>query len=134
MSDAVEAHRLFHQNRPDFPSTPATEADDYTLDEMRQLIGANPAFGVWHQEHLIALTVLRRRRDVAAETDFTVTDRAWRGQGLATAVKALSVSTLAGEGVAHFGTGGAQVNEASLKANQHLGYHIEPLWLTYTNG
>ncbi len=63
--------------------------------------------------------------------EFTVTDRAARGRGLATALKAYAILTLWRDGVRHFGTGGAEVNEASLRANLRLGYEIEPLWLTY---
>lgn len=129
--DARAAHRLYAQNRPDFPSTPSTEPDQYTEEEFAELITSGRAFGAWNADRLCALTVMRQRSSSGAGTEFTVTDRAERGRGLATAVKACGILTLWQEGVREFGTGGAEVNEASLKANLKLGYEIEPLWLTY---
>ncbi|MFD2078735.1 GNAT family N-acetyltransferase [Actinopolymorpha cephalotaxi] len=129
--DAAAAHRLYAANRPDFPSTPSTEPDRYTEEEFTGLIGAGRAFGAWNADRLCALTVMRQQGPDRAGTEIIVTDRAERGRGLATAVKAYAIRTLWQEGVRHFGTGGAEVNEASLKANLRLGYEIEPLWLTY---
>jgi len=131
VDDAAAAHALFSRNQGDFPVTPATEVTHYTVEEMRALIEDQRAFGVWQTERLVALTVLRQRSFDEAETEFTVTERTMRRGGIATALKAHSVWTLAAEGISRFGTGGAQVNEASLKANRRVGYHLEPLWLTY---
>lgn len=129
--DAAAAHALFSRNQGDFPVTAATEVTHYTVEEMRALIEDQRAFGVWQTERLVALTVLRQRSFDEAETEFTVTERTMRRGGIATALKAHSVWTLAAEGISRFGTGGAQVNKASLKANRRVGYHLEPRWLTY---
>lgn len=130
--EAAAVHDVFGRNRQDFPWTPATEAQDYTAEQMRQLINDRHAFGVWQEDQLVAVTVLTQRSAEEAETDFTVTDRTMRHRGIATALKAHAVCALAAQGVRRFGTGGAHVNEASRKANQRLGYQLEPLWLTYT--
>lgn len=129
--DAGAAHRLHSENRADFPSTPATETEHYTERDLADLIASGRAFGVWDGGRLCALTVMRHHSPSQAGTEFTVTDRPERGRGLATAVKAYAVLTLWREGVCRFGTGGAEANEASLKANLRLGYVLEPLWITY---
>ncbi|HEY6737795.1 MAG TPA: hypothetical protein VI076_03025 [Actinopolymorphaceae bacterium] len=128
---APEAHRLFQRSRGDFPSTPVTEPDDYSLAEIEDAARAERIFGVFDGERLCALTIVRRRSPAKVETEVTLTDRDLRGRGLATAVKACSVATSWRAGARRFATGGAEANEASLKANLRLGYVLEPSWFTY---
>lgn len=134
-ADAEAAAGLHTAHRADFPSTPATEAARYEPAGMAELLTTTHAVGAWAGESLVALTVLRRpavETGAPAETEFTLTRADHRGRGLATAVKAAAVLDLAREGVQRFATGGAQVNAAILAVNRHLGYVVEPLWLTLT--
>jgi hypothetical protein len=141
-AQAAEAHRLYTACAPDFPVTPATLPPAYTPDAFRALLDTGRAFAV-RAPHptdtgedpraLRALTVLRVA-GTHAETEVTVTDARWRRHGLATAVKRAAIEALAAEGVTTFGTGGAggaQRNTAMLRANQRLGYVLDPPWLCY---
>ncbi|WP_051640392.1 hypothetical protein [Cellulomonas sp. URHE0023] len=74
-------------------------------------------------------TVMRPEED-RMETEFTVTRQRYRGQGLATAVKAYAILDQLQRGNRSFGTGGSPANEASLRMNEVLGYVLEPRWLT----
>lgn len=65
-----------------------------------------------------------------AETNFTVVAAEYRGLGVGTAVKALSVHTLIAEGVETLRTGGAAENVAILTANRRLGYAVDEEWVT----
>jgi GNAT superfamily N-acetyltransferase len=65
------------------------------------------------------------------ETEFTSVLSDYRGRGIGQAVKAASILALASEGVTTFGTGGAGLNEASLRANRALGYVVEERWRSY---
>lgn len=134
VTDAEQAWRLRSDHRGDFPSSPATQAEDYPLERVRRSITTGRAFGAWRDDRLLALTTMERTGPGSAETDYTVTAREFRGRGLATAVKAYAVCALVDEGVRHFGTGGAGVNEASRRANLRLGYQLEPTWQTYVCG
>lgn len=130
-ADAEPAWRLRADHRNDFPSSPATQAEDYPVERVRRSIVTGRAFGAWQDGRLLALTTMEHTGPGSAETDYTVTAADARGRGLATAVKAYAVCALADEGVRRFGTGGAGVNEPSRRANLRLGYQLEPTWLTY---
>lgn len=116
----------------DYPSTPATAHDVPDVAELETSLAmsgwwAYGAFGPLGD--LDAVTVLYPA-DARVDTLFTVTRRTVRGRGLATAVKAAAVVDLAAQGHRMFGTGGAAVNVASLRANEALGYVLEPRWLS----
>lgn len=116
----------------DYPSTPATAHDVLDAAELESSLamGGWWAFGaIGPLGDLDAVTVLYPA-DARVETLFTVTRRAVRGRGLATAVKSAAVVELAAEGHRMFGTGGAAANIASLRANLSLGYVLEPRWLS----
>ena len=131
-ADGGAAHALYERCRPDFPVTPATTPEAYDVAQMAALLADSFAFGLWVGEQLAALTVVTcPGNGTVADTLFTVTDARFRGRGFATAVKAQSVLELLSLGCLQFRTGGAQVNEPSLRANRRLGYVIEPLWLTF---
>lgn len=68
-----------------------------------------------------------------AETEFTSVSRAYRRQGLSSAVKGASLVALAAEGALVFGTGGAAVNAASIAMNESLGYVLTERWVSYAN-
>ncbi|MGY4642560.1 acetyltransferase [Cellulomonas sp. URHB0016] len=116
----------------DYPWTPATAHDVPGVAELESslALGGWWAFGAFGPlGDLDAVTVLYPA-DARVDTEFTVTRRAVRGRGLATAVKAAAVVELAAQGHRVFGTGGAAVNTASLRANTALGYVLEPRWLS----
>ncbi|GIJ00582.1 hypothetical protein CLV28_1180 [Sediminihabitans luteus] len=142
---------------PDYPQTPATPHTLLGADDVAALVrdgvrffGARAAHGGgsgarpdgpgaedarWTSSAprpvpaLTAVTGVRREGE-RAETEFTSVHPDHRRDGLATAVKAASVLALAAEGVRVLGTGGAQVNAASVRMNERLGYVLEERWLT----
>jgi GNAT superfamily N-acetyltransferase len=130
-SFAADLVALETANEPDYPSTPATRHQAPTAAEASRLWadGAR-VFGAFDDAALVGVTVIRRRPD-RAETEFTSVAQTYRGRGVAVALKALSILTMAEEGFEVFGTGGAQVNEASRRMNEALGYVIEERWLSY---
>lgn len=129
--DAAVAYTLRHDHRGDFPATPATQVEEYPPERIAVLVREGRSFGAWSGDLLVALTVLERTAPDTADTDFTVTARAHRGRGLATALKAYAVCALSAQGVRVFATAGAGINEASRRANLRLGYELEPMWITY---
>lgn len=128
--DVETAFALYTGFLADAPRTPATVVDALTSGQFTRFVADNHAFGVFDGGRCVALTMLKRTGD-EAETEFTVTDPAVRGRGLAGHIKTLAVRALAAQGVTQFATGGAVVNTAVLRANQRLGYEIEPLWITF---
>ncbi|PWJ48138.1 hypothetical protein SAMN06264364_13215 [Quadrisphaera granulorum] len=143
-ADAPALHGLVWACREDFPVTPATPAPEPALPEIAAGLrsGSVVAHGAFTSSgELVAATSVELSDEppgTVADVEQTVVARSARRRGLATAVKALSVLELgvdAGpQGVVEFRTGGAQVNEASLRANRAVGYVLEPLWLTWTSG
>jgi GNAT superfamily N-acetyltransferase len=128
--DAEAAFALHKTYVADAPKTPATIPREFTAAGFARFIADNHAFGVFEGARCVALTMLVRTGN-EAETEFTVTLPERRGHGLAGHVKTLAVRTLAERGVTEFATGGAVTNTAILRANERLGYHIEPLWITF---
>ena len=91
-------------------------------------------FGAFLNGELAAVTVISSGENDYAETEFTSVAREHRRKGLGAGVKAASILALAAVGVRVFGTGGAQVNEASLAMNRAVGYVVEERWLSYAIG
>ncbi|MBF4575167.1 GNAT family N-acetyltransferase [Frondihabitans sp. VKM Ac-2883] len=114
----------------DYPSTPATVHEVPSLRELEALSDRGVrSFGLRHEGSLVAVTLVGLAAD-RAETEFTSVHPEYRRQGLSKAVKASSILALALEGVALFGTGGAAVNEASIRMNESLGYCITEPWVS----
>ncbi|KQQ25473.1 GNAT family N-acetyltransferase [Frondihabitans sp. Leaf304] len=114
----------------DYPSTPATVHEAPSLRELEALSdGGVRSFGIRHDGSLVAVTLVGSAA-YRAETEFTSVHPEYRRRGLAKAVKASSILALALEGVELFGTGGAAVNEASVRMNEALGYRITERWVS----
>lgn len=127
-ADAV--NELEAATQADYPYTPATAREHLDLDAARTLFaGDGRVFGAFDDGLLVAVTAIERRGG-HAETDFTSVRSTHRRRGLAVAVKALSIVTLADEGVRTFGTGGAQANAGSIRMNEALGYEIHERWVS----
>lgn len=119
---------------PDYPVTPATGHEPRSAAELAALLDAGwRAFGALEGGELLAATLVRREGE-RAETDSTCVRRDARRRGLAMAVKGAAVLALAAEGATVFGTGGAQVNEGSIRMNVALGYVLEERWFSYEPG
>ncbi|WP_144712245.1 GNAT family N-acetyltransferase [Curtobacterium pusillum] len=117
----------------DYPGSVATQHEP--LDRGTATPSASrPAFGLLTaQGELVAMTYV----DVdgpLAETAFTVVHPAWRGRGLAPAVKAWSVLALADAGTTRFRTGGSAENAAIRSANAAVGYVVDEEWVTLEPG
>jgi GNAT superfamily N-acetyltransferase len=115
----------------DYPETPATRHDPLSEQESVELQASGArAFGAWAEGALVAATVVVRGAD-RVETEFTVVQRAFRGRGVGTAVKAASILALAVSGAIVFGTGGAAQNEAILRSCAKLGYVVTERWVSF---
>jgi len=124
------AFRLYDAAYADFPRTPATTPAEHSAESFHELLDHSRAFAIMDNGICLALTVMTVDGD-DAETEFTVVAAAYRRTGLAKLVKATAIRALATEGVRSFGTGGAAVNEGSLRMNLSLGYVLDPKWRTY---
>ncbi|MEO7017336.1 MAG: acetyltransferase [Leifsonia sp.] len=114
----------------DYPGSVATIHAPLTIEGVN-LSPQRRAFGAeTNQGELVAMTFVDI--DAKAETDFTVVAPEWRGQKLATAVKAASVMVLIADGVRVFRTGGSADNAPSIAANTSVGYALDEEWLTLT--
>lgn len=129
---AAEAlHGLETANHPDYPFTPATAHHLRDPAATRALWedGAR-VFGALDGRLLVGATAMKRAGRLG-ETEFTSVLAEYRGRGIGQAVKAASILALARDEVVTFGTGGAGLNEASLRANRALGYVIDERWRSY---
>ena len=117
-------------NRADYPGGPTTAPAVRTAASLAaDRESGTRWFGALLEEELVAATAILVEGG-RGETGTTSVAAAHRGRGLAQAVKAASVLALAAEGVALFGTGGADENAASLAMNARLGYEVTERWLT----
>jgi len=115
----------------DYPGSTATQ--HAPLDRG----GATPsadriAFGAFLPTGELVATTYVDVDGAAAETDFTVVHRVWRGRGLAVAVKAASVLALTARGTLRLRTGGSSENVAIIAANVAIGYIQDEDWVTLT--
>lgn len=129
--DAGHVCALEMATLPDYPlGVPATTRAPLTLAGAASLFHDGRVFGAWHGVDLVAVTATELLSS-RVETSFTSVRSDHRRQGVATALKALSVLAHLEQGMTTFGTGGAQINDASLKINLAMGYRIVETWLTY---
>jgi GNAT superfamily N-acetyltransferase len=90
----------------------------------------NRVFGAFDGSRLVGATVIREREG-CGDTVFTSVLATHRRRGVAQAVKAASILAFLDVGITRFSTGGAATNQASLQANQSLGYQLTERWRTY---
>jgi len=127
---AEELHALEKSNEVDYPYTPATHRVVGDLADTRALWPEHRAFGAFDGNRLVGATVIREK-DGFGDTRFTSVLATHRRRGVAQAVKAASILAFLDIGITRFSTGGAATNQASLQANQSLGYQLTEHWRTY---
>ena len=123
-------HTLEKTNEPDYPDTPATHHEVGDLATVQALWPENRVFGAFDGSRLVGATVIREH-DGHGDTRFTSVLSTHRRRGVAQAVKAASILAFLDNGITRFSTGGAATNQASLHANQSLGYTLTERWRTY---
>ncbi|MGW6283233.1 GNAT family N-acetyltransferase [Kribbella sp. NPDC055071] len=129
--EAAEAlHGLEKTNEPDYPNTPATHRVVGDLATIRELWPEHRVFGAFDGSRLVGATVIRSHQGFG-DTAFTSVLSSHRRRGVAQAVKAASILAFLDVGITRFSTGGAATNQASLQANQSLGYELTERWRTY---
>ena len=123
-------HKLEKANEADYPYTPATHRVVGELADVRELWPGNRVFGAFDGNRLVGATVMREKNGFG-DTAFTSVLATHRRRGVAQAVKAASILAFLDIGITRFSTGGAAANQASLQANQSLGYQVTEQWRTY---
>ena len=123
-------HALEKANEGDYPYTPATHRVVGDLAKTRALWPDHRVFGAFDGNRLVGATAIRRAGD-SGDTRFTSVLASHRRRGVAQAVKAASILAFLDIGITRFSTGGASANQASLQANQSLGYELTEHWRTY---
>lgn len=123
-------HNLEKTNEPDYPYTPATHRVVGELADIRALWPDYRVFGAFDGNRLVGATVIRQK-DGFGDTYFTSVLATHRRRGVGQAVKAASILAFLDIGITRFSTGGAAANQASLQANQSLGYQVTEQWRTY---
>jgi GNAT superfamily N-acetyltransferase len=127
---AAELHALEKRNEADYPDTPATHRVVGDLAKVAGLWPEHRVFGAFDGNRLVGATVIREK-DGFGDTAFTSVLATHRRRGVAQAVKAASILAFLDIGITRFSTGGAAANQASLQANQSLGYQLTEHWRTY---
>ncbi|TCC23226.1 GNAT family N-acetyltransferase [Kribbella sindirgiensis] len=127
---AKDLYALEKTNESDYPYTPATHHVVGELADVARLWPENRVFGAFDGNRLVGATVMRER-DGFGDTAFTSVLVTHRRRGVAQAVKAASILAFLDIGITRFSTGGAAANQASLQANQSLGYELTEQWRTY---
>ncbi|TCC12038.1 GNAT family N-acetyltransferase [Kribbella soli] len=127
---AADLHALEKTNESDYPYTPATNRMVGELADVAGLWPEHRVFGAFDGNRLVGATVMREK-DGFGDTAFTSVLATHRRRGVAQAVKAASILAFLDIGISRFSTGGAAANQASLQANQSLGYQLTEQWRTY---
>ncbi|WP_133786704.1 GNAT family N-acetyltransferase [Kribbella sp. VKM Ac-2571] len=127
---AADLHALEKTNEADYPNTPATHRVVGDLAAVAALWPEHRVFGAFDGNRLVGATVIREK-DGFGDTGFTSVLATHRRRGVAQAVKAASILAFLDIGITRFSTGGAAANQASLQANQSLGYQLTERWRTY---
>lgn len=123
-------YRLESVTTADYPVTPATPAPEVTREATAALWEQGwRVFGAVRDGELVGATLIRQEGQ-RADTERTSVAATHRGRGVAGALKAASIISLAVAGARVFTTGGAAANAASLAMNRAAGYEITEIWLS----
>ncbi|WP_216378650.1 GNAT family N-acetyltransferase [Arcanobacterium phocae] len=128
--DLTELYTLDRLVAPDFPSTPASHHEPLPDNFDVNIADHNArAWGAFKGDQLVGFSIVF---DAGGrwEVDRTSVHPDYRRRGVAKAMKSASVLETYASGVRQWGTGGASINQASLRMNKALGFVLEPLWLT----
>lgn len=130
-ADWAALHALHLLGLTDAPRNPTTTPDPLPLEGLRGAVRREEsAFVTRFRGGVVAFTRLTRREG-GVDSEQTVTARAHRGQGLATALKAHALAWARTEGTTRASTGGTVLNLPVLRVNTRLGYVPEALWITW---
>jgi GNAT superfamily N-acetyltransferase len=113
----------------DYPGSVATRHTQLDRDRATPTAGRR-ACGFFTSEDVLAAMTFAEVDGTDAEIDFTVVARAWRGQGIGTAIKAASVLNMFDLGIRRIRTGGSADNAPIIAANTTLGFVIDEHWVT----
>jgi len=135
-ADAPEADwqalfALHQMGVQDAPRNPTTTPDPLTLEELREVIRREEVVFVTRFRGEIVTSTRLTPRGSKVESEHTVSHRLHRKKGLATSLKARALEWGRAEGHTHAGTGGTVLNLPMLRVNTRLGYHAEPMWITW---
>ncbi|HET8958111.1 MAG TPA: GNAT family N-acetyltransferase [Microcella sp.] len=118
-------------NNADYPFTPATHQALPTRASIRALWrDGKRVFGAIDDGMLVGAIVWTTAGD-RVDNDFASVRASHRGSGVASAIAALSIVTLAEDGARHITAGGAAVNAASLALVRASGFEVDELWGSY---
>jgi GNAT superfamily N-acetyltransferase len=79
-----------------------------------------------HGDQPVGVARVRREADVWLNNSFTGVDRAYRGRGIASALKLRSIRWARDNGIAYIYTGNDEENRSMLAVNRRLGYEALP--------
>ncbi len=129
-------YELNHATMQDVP-LPGGARLDQTYEDFRNIVldspDADPAavFIAKHGSKYVGMTALWLPKDGPAYTTSTGVLREYRGQGLALALKLLSIRVMRSRGYAEARTNNDTENPAILQLNEKLGYRKLPGWLQW---
>ncbi|EYB68981.1 hypothetical protein DEIPH_ctg012orf0043 [Deinococcus phoenicis] len=130
-ADWAALHALYTLGVQDASRNPTTTPDPLSPGDLRTGVQREEAaFVMRYRSELVASTRLKLRGQ-EVESEQTVTARAHRGQGVATALKAHALGWARAAGFTRAGTGGTVLNLPMLRVNTLLGYVPEPMWVTW---
>ncbi|RZS56524.1 hypothetical protein EV141_1988 [Microcella putealis] len=128
---AVALYELEVATNPDYPFTPATHQALPTRASIRALwADGKRVFGAIDDGMLVGAIVWTPAGDLV-DNDFASVRASHRGSGVASAIAALSIVTLAEDGARTFTAGGAAVNAASLALVRAAGFEVDERWGSY---
>jgi GNAT superfamily N-acetyltransferase len=130
-ADWAALHALYQLGLEDAPRNPTTTPDPLTLAELRPTVRREEAAFVTRLRGEIVASTRLTPRGKTVDSEHTVTARAHRGRGLATALKAHALAWARAGGCAQASTGGTVLNLPMLRVNTRLGYVPEAMWVTW---
>ncbi len=131
VDSAEEVLLLETANNPDYPRTPANMRLLPTIEIIRGLWASNNRiFGAFSDGVLVGVLATSPRENLV-ELDFASVLREYRGRGFGKALAAAAIIEWVKAGVELFGTGGASINEASLRTVISLGFDVKERWRSY---
>jgi len=130
-ADWAALHALHRLGLEDAPRNPTTTPDRLTPGALRDTVRREEAAFVMRLRGEIVASTRLTLRASGVESEQTVTSRAHRGQGVATALGAHALAWAQAQGFTQAGTGGTVLNLPMLRVNTRLGYRPEAMWLTW---
>jgi mycothiol synthase len=134
LRDLFDLEMVANRDEPGFDLDASTAFDQFVSSELQSPeVLHDGSFVALHEQRLVGDSRLKRdpSRERVLHVGYTAVHPAYRGRGIAVALKVRAIGYARARGFAEIRTQNDSTNDAMLHINERLGFVKEPAWIVY---